>query len=344
MPVENENERSPQNIDQAQEMGGEGGLQADDTAPAPIRTGGPGDGWPHRKLYERVIDALHTLPARFKSPLVISGVRVTDLFTLNTALGAGIEDAVVSNLNLLRELWDPDDQYANYVFVRQAQVFPDVRLQTNAPSIPHADRVLMGIELKGWFMLAKEKEPSFRYRVAPGVCAPQDLLVIYPWILSEVVSGTPKLHMPLIDEARFAAEHRNYYWQHMRRDRKTGQILEGRAIDIRPAEVNQPYPAKGERFNEAAVEDAGSNFGRVARGRYMEPFIEKLNQTEISGIQVQYWQRFLSIFVEGIDNDNVGRALEKMLSDARNDGVIIQSEAALERVFEAIVEYSNTQA
>ena len=39
----------------------------------------------------------------------------------------------------------------------------------------------MGIELKGWYVLAKEKEPSFRYKVTPAVCAPADLLVVVPW-------------------------------------------------------------------------------------------------------------------------------------------------------------------
>jgi hypothetical protein len=49
----------------------------------------------------------------------------------------------------------------------------------------------MGIELKGWYVLAKEKEPSFRYKVTLTVCAPADLLVVVPWALSNVISGRP---------------------------------------------------------------------------------------------------------------------------------------------------------
>jgi len=64
--------------------------------------------------------------------LQISDFRATDIFTLNTALGASIEDAVVNGLNRLREVWDPDGRYALYRFERQAQAFPDVRLVTGA--------------------------------------------------------------------------------------------------------------------------------------------------------------------------------------------------------------------
>jgi len=104
----------------------------------------------------------------------------------------------------VREIWDPNGEYKLYNFIRQAQVFPDVRLETTAPDVPEADRVLMGIELKGWFVLAKEGEPSFRYRASPAVCASQDLMVVYPWTLDEVVSGRPKLLRPFIEEARYA--------------------------------------------------------------------------------------------------------------------------------------------
>jgi hypothetical protein len=138
----------------------------------------------------------------------VAGISAVDLFTLNTPLGAAIEQSVVDSLNDVREIWDPTGQYKLYSFIRQAQVFPDVRLETTAPDVPEGERILMGIELKGWFVLAKEGEPSFRYGASPAVCAPQDLLVVYPWTLDEVVSGSPRLLRPFIEEARYAAEHR----------------------------------------------------------------------------------------------------------------------------------------
>jgi len=83
------------------------------TSPTPpVKTGGPDRSWPHRRLYENVIKTLYALPEEFRTSLRISDFRATDIFTLNSALGASIEDAVVNGLNSLREVWDPDGQYA----------------------------------------------------------------------------------------------------------------------------------------------------------------------------------------------------------------------------------------
>ena len=119
-------------------------------------SGGPAKDWAHRPLYDRVIDALHALPDTFRTSLNIAGIRVPDLHTLNTALGASIERSVVENLNALRRVWDPQGEYRLYSFVRQNQAFPDVLLQTAAPSADPA--IIMGIELKGWFALARSRK------------------------------------------------------------------------------------------------------------------------------------------------------------------------------------------
>jgi hypothetical protein len=125
------------------------------------------------------------LPSRFQSELVISGVLATDLFAFNSSLGATIEEQFVASLNRLRNLWDPEQRYTLFSFERQPQTFPDVVLRASAPDVK--PRVLMGIELKGWYVLAKEREPSFRYKVTPAVCAPGDLLTVVPWALSNVI-------------------------------------------------------------------------------------------------------------------------------------------------------------
>lgn len=125
------------------------------------------------------------LPAFFESELVISGVLATDLFTFNSSLGSTIEAQVTSQLNRLRETWDPDKKYTLYRFVRNPQTFPDVTLRAAAPDVDPP--ILLGIELKGWYVLAKEKEPSFRMVVNPAVTAPWDLLAVYPWALSDTV-------------------------------------------------------------------------------------------------------------------------------------------------------------
>lgn len=61
---------------------------------------------------------------------------------------------------------------------------------------------------------ALEGEPSFRYTVTPSACAPQDLLVVVPWHLKNVLSGEPVVYKPYIEQARHVAELRNWFWTH----------------------------------------------------------------------------------------------------------------------------------
>ena len=90
----------------------------------------------------------------------------TDIFTLNTALAATIEDSMVKTLNDLRTVWDPKDEYETYAFVRQPQTFPDVVLRR----VDNGEDVLLGIELKGWYLLAKEEAPTYRFTVTEAAC------------------------------------------------------------------------------------------------------------------------------------------------------------------------------
>lgn len=301
---------------------------------APEPTGGPDPAvWGHRELYDRVLDALHALPSRFRTSLRIAGISATDLFTLNTPLGAAIEQSVVESLNELRELWDPENRYQIYSFVRQSQVFPDVRLQTTAPGVDEADRVLMGIELKGWFILAKEGEPSFRYKAAPMACAPQDLMVVYPWTLDEILSGSPKLLRPFVVEARYAAEQRNYYWENLR-------TTKGARAAVTPALHQTPYPNKGDKFNDEPVADQGKNFGRVARSRIMDDFITALMLQPLSGVPARYWQAFLKIFAEGIQEANVERALATLRAQAEASGDTGITIEAIDKIADGLRELS----
>lgn len=276
-------------------------------APAPVKLGGPNPSWAHRALYERVIDALHALPSRFRTKLRIAGVAASDLFTLNTPLGAAIEQSVVENLNELRPVWDPADEYQRYSFVRQPQGFPDVRLQTTAPGA--TEPIIMGIELKGWFVLAKEGEPSFRYAVTPAVCQPQDLLVVYPWHLDEVISGVPQLMRPLVTEARYAAEHRNHYWTTLRTVR-SGRPRGG----IFYASHTAPYPQKSDRINDEAEFDSGGNFGRVARGGFTDEFVADVSCASLSGIPAEHWRSFLAAFADGATGEAIRHAITAIRS------------------------------
>lgn len=261
----------------------------------PRQSGGPAATWAHRALYDRVLHTLYALPDKFETSLCIEGVPVTDLFTMNSALGAAIEKSVVDSLNDLRDLWDPQRQYADYRFVRQSQCFPDVLLKSINPSPTHQP-ILMGIELKGWFVLSKEGEPSFRYKIAPHCCADADLLVVMPWVFDSVISGKPKLMAPIIAEARWAASMRNHHWEWIRANR-TGDPQETRRIN--PAAHHGYYPSKADRSADSPVKDSGSNFGRVARCGAIDDEIDKRLGADALGVPIDAWRRFLQVFADG---------------------------------------------
>ena len=126
-----------------------------------------------------------------------------------------------------------------YSFMRQPQTFPDVRLKKSL-----SDDTLLGVELKGWYLLAKEAEPSLRFQVTPAACAKQDLIVVVPWVLGNVISGSPILFEPFVESARFAAEFRNYHWQHIRKTelstRSTRRLVQSLPIQIRPNQRQAP--------------------------------------------------------------------------------------------------------
>ena len=223
----------------------------------------------------------------------------TDLHTLNTVLGAAIEEQVVRTLNLIRNTWDPDEKYALYSFVRQAQTFPDVLLRKTA-----SGEILLGIELKGWYLLAKEAEPSLRFQATAAACAKPDLIVVVPWVLGNVISGSPLLFEPFVESAGYAAAYRNYHWQHIRRTRlDTG-------IEI--PHVVTPYPNKSDQILDKPISDGGHNFGRLARTGIMDAYMKKLDDLQLCGIKTVYWREFLKTFQEGTTDAQARIALERL--------------------------------
>lgn len=237
-------------------------------------------GWPDYKLLKRVYDAIRSLPDHFKTRTNIEGMLATDIFTLNAALGATIEEQVVYSLNSLRPVWDPDKDYQTYAFVRQPQTFPDVVLRRKT----NGQEILMGIELKGWYLLAKEGMPNFRFTVTPACCNPWDLIVVVPWALSNVLSGAPVVYAPFLELARYAAEQRNFYWQHERETKAD--------VTITLATGVTPYPRKSDPISDRPAHDAGGNFGRLARYGIMSGYVAEMKQTPLRGIPVSAWLGF----------------------------------------------------
>jgi hypothetical protein len=301
-----------------------------DSIPPEPQPVSPDEGWEYFDLYQNVYRALFALPSLFTSDFAISGVLATDLFTFNASLGATIEAQVADALNQERSLWDPEHKYTLYRFVRQPQTFPDVTLRATSPDIN--PQILMGIELKGWYILAKEREPSFRYKVTPAVCAPADLLVVYPWTLSNVISGTPRLFEPYAVNARYAAEYRNWYWEYKKGG--TGDKT------IKLSISSSYYPVKSEKISDEAIEDGGGNFGRFARTGLMSKYINRLFQEEMSGIPLNAWQRFLSIFSESWSEEKVDRVLDQIASQySRREPML--SPDVIFRIRECLLEIAN---
>ena len=251
--------------------------------------------WEHSVLYKSVREAIATLPVYFRTETHISGIMATDLHTLNTVLGATIEEQVVRTLNLIRT----NGTYALYSFVRQPQTFPDVLLRKAS-----GDDTIMGIELKGWYLLAKEGEPSLRYQVTVAACTKQDLLVVVPWVLGNVISGSPILFESFIESAKYAAEFRNYHWQHIRKSTQDSSIDS-------PAEV-KPYPSKADQILDKPRFDGGGNFGRLARTGMMNDYMAKLNEISLCGIRTAYWREFLRAFQESTTDAQARLALERL--------------------------------
>jgi len=248
--------------------------------------------------------AIASIPLHFKTDTYIEGLSATDIFTLNSALGAAIEDQVVTTLNANRQAWDPDGEYALYGFVRQPQTFPDVLLKSFSVSLPPEERIILGIELKGWYLLSKEREPSFRYTVTPDACADADLLVVVPWALKNVLSGSPVVFEPYVVSAKEAAQLRNYYWQFCRNTEAD--------TSIRTPSGVQPYPAKPDAIADVPARDTGGNFGRLARAGVMEDYKTRILQQPLCGISSSSWLDFFKSFTESSSPEDWTKAIARL--------------------------------
>lgn len=285
--------------------------------PMDIKRIEPSDTWPHKRLWRGVLDALKALPAHFHSDTFIEGVNATDVFTLNSALGATIENQVVETLNTIRSVWDPDNDYGTYLFVRQPQSFPDVVLKNLSDETA---KPIMGIELKGWYLLAKEAEPSLRFQQTSAACAEADVIMVVPWVLNSVISGRPRIYSPYIESAKYAAAYRNLHWKQMRG--------EGVASEIRIPFNAEPYPRKADATNDQPQSDKGKNFGRIARTGLMDDYLAKMQLQPVCGIRAAYWLEFFKIFHQDATDGQIEKALDRLR--AKVDGI---PESAQKRSF-----------
>ena len=164
--------------------------------------------------------------------------------------------------------------------------------------------IALGIELKGWWMLAKEGAPSLRYAVSPAACAPHDLVCVVPWYLSNAVSGEAVAAEPWVESARYAAEWRDYWGQNVR------ESTSDWSVSYPPDAA--PYPTKAERVTAVPAYDGGGNFGRLPRCRpLMDAFVDSTMGVPILGIEARAWVHFLKLHTDSADPDAVVAALRR---------------------------------
>lgn len=249
--------------------------------------------------------AFPSLPAECRIDNTYSGILATDLFSLNTLLGSMIESKVVAFLNSHRNLWD-DGKWKEYHFIRSNESFPDVRLV----NISGDKKVMLGIELKSWFILSKEGEPSFRYRTASEACNEGDLLCIVPWYLSDAVCGNPVLSTPWVYSAKAAAEASKRYWVYLRQT-STPLSLSDRNLDV-PEDITPYMDNARDKTNYKPKQDGGNNFGRLARTGIMDDFVKETLQTDILGIPAYNWSLFLKAHTDAGTLSDIQKNIEKI--------------------------------
>jgi hypothetical protein len=170
------------------------------------------------------------------------------------------------------------------------------------------------------------------------VCAEADLIVIVPWTLSEVISGSPIVHDPYIAHARFAAEYRNWWWTYGKSWKPASGGAGGpdRCVDL--STVVQCYPAKTEAISDRPRSDAGSNFGRFARTGLMSDYIAELFATRLCGIPIGSWQQFFKLFTESFDFQDIE---SKIASIDAGDPVPGDLRGTLERIAAVLMELAH---
>ncbi len=128
--------------------------------------------------------------------------------------------------------------------------------------------------------------------------------MVVPWVLGNVLSGSPILFEPFVESAKYAAEYRNYHWQHIRKTQQDTRI------DI--PEGASPYPPKTAQILDKPHADGSGNFGRLARKGLMDTYMQRLNKVQLCGIEVVYWREFLKTFQESTTETKAHSALEQL--------------------------------
>ena len=135
--------------------------------------------------------------------------------------------------------------------------------------------------------------------------------MVVPWALSNVIGGTPRAFPPYVESARYAAEYRNYWWQHLRKTQSDTEIDSPDAVS--------PYPRKSDLIADRPRTDGGGSFGRFARTGLMDEFVTGALGHTLSGIEARYWLSFFKAFQDQTEAGAIAQALDRLSNEVRAD-------------------------
>jgi hypothetical protein len=112
-----------------------------------------------------------------------------------------------------------------------------------------------------------------------------------------------------VASARYAAEYRNWWWEHKRDSKGDSSI----AVSSHKGY----YPMKSDEITDVPAADSG-NFGRIARTKifHREGYIDATLKAELSGIPLYAWRAFFQLFTENNTEAQIHRALDRMAAQA----------------------------
>lgn len=150
-----------------------------------------------------------------------------------------------------------------------------------------------------------------------------------------MLSGSPIAHAPYVESARYAAEARNYWWQHVR-------ATSGNVAIEKPPGVG-PYPSPKVDVNDKPADDAGGNFGRIPRLKDSLPefkrYLDAAILEPVAGIEARHWINFFKGFTDDHDADETFRRLQDILQkqlSARSAEVAEEAAALLRQLIELL--------
>jgi hypothetical protein len=142
---------------------------------------------------------------------------------------------------------------------------------------------------------------------------------------------------PWVQPARYVADARNYWWQHIR-------VAKGAPTITPPDPVPGPYPKAKTKTNDTPDKDGGGNFGRVPRIQVVkgtgiiDEFVATAMATELSGVPASRWRKFLLDVVESKTDLAVERKLRALRSSKFPPG---RREEVVERILAALTDWDD---